>query len=223
MAKAPILIIVLLASCCADLLADDFPSGNFANRYIFKQSSSFPQSISLIVWLEGAREENPLALSTLGEERGAQLTISVDREGIPTALATAPNQPPQACRASTGGTNLFDGSVHSFVATANLSSGLVRLYVDGKPEAAAVLTSWRPRHLDRAYVYCGENSFPSIAFGNRSYVSRLISRELSDPEIAALSPPSGKPLVLSDNLLGSTLIEFLPPMAEAKRSLRERP
>ena len=199
------------------LQGDPLPGENASH------SRAVPEAVSLIIWIEGSRDQSSPQLASLGEDHGAEITITVDRDGRPSALGASPGQPVQVCRASAPGTDLFDGSVHSLVTVINFSRGLVRLYVDGSPEAAAVFSSWRPRRLDHATAYCPENSFPALAFGNRRYVSRLLSRELSDPEIALLKPPSGHaPPFLAERFFHGTLMEFLPASASPKRTLRDR-
>ncbi len=241
MAKTPFLSILALGflapGCATSSLAQSFTdsaksslslSHSLLQGSIFpaenpSRSRTVPEAVSLIIWIEGARDQSSLQLASLGEDHGAELTISVDRAGQPSALGATPGQPVQVCRASAPGIDLFDGSIHSLVTVINFSSGLVRLYVDGSPEAAAVFSSWRPRRLDHASAYCPENSFPAIAFGNRRYISRLLSRELSDSEIAQLKAPSGDPPpLLASRFFDGTLVEFLPAAASPKRTLRDR-
>lgn len=238
MAKMPRLIgagtVILLASCCKLLfgqtseISANFPLKNQPAslvRPLFPKGQQVPEAVSLIVWIEGKPNHEPLTLSTFGESGGAGLTVTANRLGAPIATALTPGRETQVCQAGPAGAKLLDGSIHSLVVVANFSSGLVRMYVDGAPEAASVFTAWRPHWLDQAYVYCPENSFPTAAFGNLSYVSRLIGRELSDEEISHLQPPTQKnlaPLQLAESILSRTLAEFQPPGAEPKRTLRER-
>ncbi len=102
-----------------------------------------------------------------------------------------------------------------------MASGLIRLYVDGAPEAASVVSFWRPQATERVFVSSVENCY-KIGSMDAPFRPRILDRELTDSEVAKLRLASfsrqdcghyatssfGAELV--DAVLENTLLELSP-------------
>lgn len=139
------------------------------------ETFSIPESLSLITWVERppGGDSGGLVFGFGGKGSGS-LVVLTDQGGVPlvAVLGAGPNQ---FCRAASGGANVADGRRHSLAVMVNLGSGLVRLYVDGRPEAASVLSLWRPELLGAAFAAGPSGTAPVV-----------ISRELSAEELTEL-------------------------------------
>jgi len=191
---------------------------------------SIPPVISVLLWVRLPLGKPSTVLFGLGQRGGAFLALATDVRGWPVAALLNPKAGGQICRAETGAADLCDGQLHSLALIINTSSGLIRLYVDGKAEAAlATKLSWRLEGVDRAFALSLAEMFSEPDPSTRVFAARVIPRELSDEEIAKMKPKesslaegSGFPQLdatLALSLLETSLLEFLPSDAYTHRIL----
>jgi len=185
-----------------------------------------PPVISVLLWVRLPHAESSTTLFGLGRRGGAFLTLATDVRGWPLVALLDHKTATQICRAETGATNLCDGRLHSLTLTINMSSGLIRFYVDGKPEAASVAgLPWRLGRIDQAFAMSLAHIVAMPDSDNKVFAARVIGRELSDEEIAVMKPEEEHPSLTADgrssglpkldatfvaNLLETSLLEFLP-------------
>lgn len=192
---------------------------------------AIPQVISVIMWVRLDPGDPSAVLFGLGRRDGAFLAVATDIQGWPVVALLGHDTGGQICRAKTSASNLSDGKLHSLAVIINMSSGLLRLYVDGKPEAASVTNlSWRLGRIDQAFAQSLANTFPMAVFGNSAFATRVMARELTDQEIATMKPDDNESGLAEGNhllsrvpdldtafaagLLEATLLEFLPPIPD---------
>lgn len=137
-----------------------------------------PSEVSLILWVQKKPDANrSVLLFGIGDETGAQLAVMTDALGAPLVAALGAGTPAQFCRATAGASDVCDGELHSVAIVVELGSGLARLYVDGEPEAATLLSFWRPRLSTKVFAF---------APGPRDSWPCLLGRGLTEEELAAL-------------------------------------
>ncbi len=205
----------------------------------FRNGAGFPfftaNALTLVVLTKLPEGQPSSLLSSMGEAGADLFTLATDREGAPfVAFLDTENRTTQICRAKMGAANLADGGYHWLVVTVNFSSGLVRLYVDGEPEAAAVISLWRPETINQAVVLSSPSALPIQRHRGQTFAARLLNRELTSDEIAMLKPRAEQPpengttdLPLLDtkfvaHLFENTLIEFLPFSAFPSKTRQQR-
>lgn len=193
------------------------------------QAMPVPAALSLVLWVRLSADEAGRPLFGFGESGGDYFLASTDSGGAPTLSFLHAGNTIQFNRAPMGAANLADGKLHAIVVVFNLGSGLVRLYVDGKPETATASSLWRPREFGSAFaVYALQGRSDAPHSESRGLLMpRIIPRELSDEEIATLKPDEAGddagPIdpKLGESLVQDTLMEFWPP--EFSHALRWRP
>jgi len=204
----------------------------------FQDGGTFPfftaSALTLIVLTKLPDGQPSSLLSSMGEAGADLFTLATDREGAPfVAFLDTENRTTQICRAKMGAANLGDGGYHWLVVTVNFSSGLVRLYVDGEPEAATVVSLWRPGMINQAVVLSSPSALPIQRYRGRTFAARLLNRELTTEEIAMLNPlaqphengTKDPPLLDTKfvaHLFENTLIEFSPFSAFPSKARQQR-
>lgn len=179
-----------------------------------------PESFSVILWVRIEAGNPPGQLFGFGDPKSEYLMVATDATGAPVLGFFNREKIHQMSRAATGGANLADSRLHSVVAVVNLGSGLVRLYVDGRAEAATTLGLWRPRDLGSAFAACslqGQMNVPGIS-QKGLLMPRIIGRELTEREIASLKPVEDQfdqesaqiEPELAARISRETLVEFWP-------------
>lgn len=193
------------------------------------QSLPIPSGFSLVLWVRIPSDQPASPLFGLGEPEGDYLWAATDSTGAPTLSFLSQNKLAHFDRAKLGAVNLADGRLHAVVTVVNLNTGLVRMYVDGKPESASTTTLWRPRGVGSAfalYALQGRTDFTGDGVSGL-LMPRLIPRELREEEIVQLKPEGGDSETaeinpeLGTRLLKETLVEFWPP--QFSHQLRWRP
>jgi hypothetical protein len=198
-----------------------------------------PPAFSVITWIKMSQDQPFSLILGFCDANGACFALTTDTRGAPVAILGDSMGLMQVCRAQTGAANLCDNRLHSLVAIVNMDSGLVRLYVDGSPEAACVVSLWRPRVFAQVFAPVGANCFSLIGSEDKLFTPRMIAGELSDVEISKLKPSAeygsyagNSPFVLkaSDSefalkLIERTLIEFAPlgTISRISRRILRRP
>lgn len=161
-----------------------------------------PGSVSILLW---TRQEPADSRSRLhfGLGGSSGLAVLTDQSGAPLVAMLSEGGASQFCRALSGATNIADGRRHSLAVVVNLGSGLVRLYVDGRPEAVSVLSLWRPQWMGSAFALAGKNDPPLV-----------IGRELTDEDLESLA--GGRlPESLAD---ADPLLEFAPSLRRPRQA-----
>jgi hypothetical protein len=186
-----------------------------------------PNTLSVVLWVRMDPGQPCQPLFGFGEPNGDYFLASTDSTGAPTLAFLTKEKVTQLDRARIGAVNLADGRLHAVIAVINFNSGLVRLYVDGRPETATTATLWRPREFGPAFaLYALQGRTDDPGMGRGLLMPRIIPRELTEQEIAQLKPGDGESEMSFDAALGSrllrdTLVEFWPP--QFSHQLRWRP
>lgn len=190
-----------------------------------------PEAFSVVMWVRLGPAQKSTILFGLGEPGGDYLVAATDPSGAPSLAFLSQQKISQVNRAGVSPANLADGHLHAVVAVVNLGSGLVRLYIDGRPEAASTISLWRPRQFGLAfasYSLQGRTSIPGIdSIG--LLMPRIVSRELTEDEIKQIKPTNQNPdedmaainADLGLRLARDTLMEFWP--SQYTYLLRRRP
>lgn len=190
-----------------------------------------PEAFSVVAWVRIEPSRPAAVLFGIGDGSGDVLVGMTDAFGSPMLEFRNRYDVSQTHRAPTGAARLADARLHVVVAVVNRGTGLVRLYVDGKPEAATTISLWNPGNLEIAFAACslfGKIDGPGDGEAGL-LVPRVIGRELTAAEIAGMRPVAdafGNDMAQIDEglahvLARETVVEFWP--AEASRRLRFRP
>jgi hypothetical protein len=152
---------------------------------------ALPAAISITIWTEVPSDCPPRILLGFSAGKGEYFALAVDADGAPVIALRNRYGFMQICRAGVGAADLRDNRYHSLVANVNMASGLIRLYVDGAPEAASVVSFWRPQAVERVFISPVENCF-KIGVTSAPFGPRIVARELTESEIALLKLSSFK-------------------------------
>lgn len=191
-------------------------------------SLPIPEAFSMVLWVRLERDQKSSILFGFGDPEGDYLVATTDANGTPSLAFLNKHKASQVDRADAAAVNLADGRLHGVVAVVNLGSGLARLYVDGKPEAATTISMWRPQCLGfgfASYTLQGRISAPGVSKIGL-LMPRLVTRELTEEEIGKIKPSQDPEVAGIDQELGlrlakDTLVEFWP--SQYSYDLRTRP
>ncbi len=194
-------------------------------------SLAIPEAFSVVMWVRLPPGQKSTMLFGLGDPRGDYLVAATDANGAPSLAFLNPARPGQVDRARMAPADLGDSRLHAVVAVVNLGSGLVRLYIDGRPEAASTVSLWRPRRLGFAfasYLLQGHHDGPGEN-GVGLLMPRIVTRELTEEEVASIKPVAAGPdedvaaidAGIARLLARDTLVEFWP--SQYNYLLRRRP
>lgn len=193
-------------------------------------SLAIPEAFSVVMWVRLPPGQKSTMLFGLGDPQGDYLVAATDAKGAPSLAFLNPDQPSQVDRAKMAPADLGDARLHAVVAVVNLGSGLVRLYIDGRPEAASTVSLWRPRRLGFAfasYLLQGHHDGPG-GDGVGLLMPRIVTRELTEEEVGKIKPAAGPEedvaaidAEVARLLARDTLVEFWP--SQYHYLLRRRP
>lgn len=195
--------------------------GTLGQRIPGAGDALLPEGFSVVVWVQLPAGQPSALLFGFGDPEGDYFVAATDSDGAP-MLGFLSAESGQFNRAARAPANLADGRLHALVAVVNLGSGLTRLYVDGRPEAASTISFWRPRKAGHGFAFHSPEGagIPGHATPGL-LLPRLIARELTEEEIAALRPEDGMPCAPASLAGPGTLLEFWP--AQFAFTLRQRP